>query len=228
MLTPIKSLGPSTTVELEEAEKSVSTPLNGSADHAGIHCIPTREEWLLRLANELRLSFQEVGHPLPERLRVSCSWPSKAGLAPIHRTIGECWPPAASADQTVEIFISPCLGTALDAGETLVHELIHATGVKGHRKDFSEIARTLGLRKPWRVTTATPELRERLNELISRIGPYPHATLDRSMMPYKKDGTRMVKLVCPRDGYIARTTEKWIIQLGTPWCPCGTKMRRGG
>jgi len=226
MSTSIKSLGPSITVELEAAEKFVLTPLNGSADDAGIHCIPTREEWLLRLANELRPSFQEVEHPLPERLRVSCSWPSRAALARIQRTIGDCWPPA-SADQTVEIFISPCLGSALDAGETLVRELIHATGVKGYRKSFSEITRTLGLRKPWRAATATPELRERLNELISRIGPYPHATLDRSMMPYKKDGTRMMKLVCPRDGYTVRTTAKWI-KVGMPWCPCGTKMRKGG
>ena len=213
--------------EIEKAQNDVSILKQQGAESAGFRSSATREAWLLRLVNALRPSFQDVGHPLPDRLRITCGWPSKAALARIHRTIGECWPPAASADQTVEIFISPCLGTAIEASETLVHELIHAVGVKGHLKEFSAIARTIGLKKPWRATTATPELRERLNGLISHIGPYPHATLDRSMVPYKKDGTRMHKLVCPRDGYTVRTSEKWI-DVGMPTCPCGTRMRRAG
>jgi hypothetical protein len=225
MTAPISSIILPGNAELEISRKSVSTRTNGGTDETGIHHIRTREEWLLRLADALRPSFQSVAHPLPDQLRVTCGWPSQAALARIHRSIGECWPPAAGADRTVEIFISPCLGSAIEASETLVHELIHAVGVKGHRKSFSTIARTVGLMKPWRATTATPELRERLNALISQIGPYPHATLDRSMMPYKKDGTRTQKLVCPNDGYTVRTTERWI-SVGMPTCPCGTRMRR--
>jgi hypothetical protein len=210
--------------EVGMTQKFLSPDAYRGADDSGIPSSRTREEWLLRLADALRPSFQVVGHPLPNQLRITCGWPSKAALARVHRTIGECWPPSASADQTVEIFISPCLGSAVEASETLVHELVHAVGVRGHRKDFSEIAKTVGLKKPWRATTATPELRDRLNALILRIGPYPHATLDRSLAPNKKDGTRMRKLVCPYDGYTVRTTAKWI-SVGMPSCPCGAKMR---
>ena len=35
--------------------------------------------------------------------------------------------------------------------------------------------------------------------------------------------TRMLKLECPDDGYIVRTTQKWI-DVGLPTCPCGTEM----
>jgi hypothetical protein len=189
--------------------------------------IETREEWLMCLVNALHPAFEEIGHPLPMQVRVTCGWPSKAALAPRHRRIGECWPSEASVDQTVEIFISPCLGTGLDAAETLVHELVHAAGAKGHRGLFPSIAKTIGLKRPWRATTATPALRQRLNDLISQIGPYPHATLDMSMRPSKKDSTRLRKVFCPACGYTVRTTTKWI-EFGLPTCPCSMLMRVAG
>lgn len=36
-------------------------------------------------------------------------------------------------------------------------------------------------------------------------------------------GSRMKKLECPKCGYAARTTKKWI-EVGLPTCPCGMKM----
>jgi hypothetical protein len=187
--------------------------------------IRNREEWLTRLLILLRPFFAKIGHPLPDHVRVTCGWPSKGGLSRSRRTVGECWPPAASDDGSTEIFISPCLGDALQVAETVVHEAVHATGAMGHRKSFSRIARAIGLRRPWRATRATLELRARLNGLISKIGPYPHATLNAELMPHKKDSTRLLKLFCPEDGYIVRTTEKWI-SVGMPLCPCGTRMER--
>lgn len=184
----------------------------------------TREEWLLRLLQELRHDFRKVGHPIPAQVRVTCGWPSTAALSRSHRRrIGECWCAAASADQTVEIFISPTLADPLQVAETFVHEAVHATGAEGHRRQFSTIAKAVGLRKPWRTTRATPQLRVRLNSLIAKIGPYPHAALNVELMPHKKDGTRNLKLVCPDCGYTVRTTKKWIA-TGHPTCPCGTRM----
>jgi hypothetical protein len=194
---------------------------------AGTSCVSTREEWLIGLVHSLRPAFDVIGHSIPERVRVTCGWPSRAALARSGRVIGECWYPAASADHTAEIFISPCLGDAIGAAETLVHELIHAGGARGHRGKFPAIAKAIGLAKPWRATRATPELRERLNALIWKIGPYPHATLDASMLPRKKDGTRLHKLVCPACGYTVRTTARWI-RVGMPTCPCGMKMTMAG
>jgi hypothetical protein len=188
--------------------------------------IHTREEWLMRLVLALRPSFDLIGHRLPDQVRVTCGWPSKAALSRTgRRRIGECWPSMASADMAVEIFISPCLGEAIDAAETLVHELVHACGAMGHRGKFPQIAKAIGLQKPWRATRATLRLKERLNALISRIGPYPHAALDWSMTPHKKDGTRLHKVVCASCGYVARITEKWL-SVGLPTCPCGTRMQR--
>jgi hypothetical protein len=66
------------------------------------------------------------------------------------------------------------------------------------------------------ATTETPELVERLNEVIERIGQYPHAKLDTSSE--KKQGTRMKKCLCPNCGYIAYTSQKWLDEVGTPTC----------
>ena len=187
------------------------------------HRVHTREEWLVRLEDALRPSFQLIGYPIPNQVRVTCGWPSKAALSRSRRRVGECWPPTASADQTVEIFISPCLGEGVEAAKALVHEMVHATGAMGHRGKFPKIAKAIGLRKPWRATQASPELQARLNALIAKLGPYPHATLDVSMMPHKKDGTRLQKVVCADCGYTIRTTKLWI-EKGLPTCPCGTRM----
>jgi hypothetical protein len=65
------------------------------------------------------------------------------------------------------------------------------------------------------------ELAERLNALCVKVGPYPHASLDRSQV--KKQSTRLIKALCPECGYTIRTTAKWI-ENGLPTCPCGTEM----
>ena len=100
----------------------------------------TREEWLQRMLDALRPCFDKIGHPIPDQVRVSCSWPSQAVRSRSRRRVGECWCAAASADQTVEIFISPCLGDGHQAAECLAHEMVHATGALGHRREFSKIA----------------------------------------------------------------------------------------
>ena len=93
----------------------------------------------------------------------------------------------------------------------------------GHRADFGRIAAAVGLVKPWTATSASEELKSRLNAPIQKIGPYPHAALDLTASPHKKDGTRMIKLECPDCGYVVRTTAKWI-DVGMPKCPCGAEM----
>lgn len=182
-----------------------------------------REEWLSKMADALRPAFVSASHPIPEKIRFTCGWPSHRAMSRKRRVIGECWKAEASKDKTIEIFISPCLGEGPEAAETLVHELVHAGGGPGHRKKFSSVAAAVGLIKPWRATKAGPQLKERLNAMIQNIGFYPHAELDKSQAPHKKDGTRMIKIMCPGCGYTARTTAKWIEQ-GLPVCPCGEAM----
>jgi hypothetical protein len=185
----------------------------------------TRDQWLLEATILLRPRFSDLGRTIPPKLRLACGWPAKRALTRRARTIGECWPPSASADGSVEIFISPALGDPRQVLETLLHELVHAVvGTHcGHRGAFQEVARALGFLPPWRSTPASIHLQQRLNVLLTELAPYPHAPLDYTRVPFKKDGTRLIKIACPACGYLVRTTAKWLSR-GLPICPCGTGM----
>ena len=184
-----------------------------------------REEWLQALKEKLSPMIVEAGGVLPSTLRVSCGWPAKGAFSSKSRRVGECWRPEASADKHTEIFISPCIGEAVEVAGVLAHELIHASGAFNHGKTFKRIALAIGLEGPMRATKAGPLLTERLNGLVADLGPYPHAVLDSQKRPGKKEGTRLVKVMCaaPGCGYTIRTTQKWI-EVGFPVCPCGTTM----
>jgi hypothetical protein len=67
---------------------------------------------------------------------------------------------------------------------------------------------------------------ERICEIVSRIGEYPHASLSPADRPFKRDSTRLIKVVCPQCGYTCRTTRKWLA-VGFPRCPHGDQMRGG-
>ena len=57
---------------------------------------------------DVRSDFEQLGYALPERIRASCSWPSKTAYQQEAR-IGEAWSAKNSADQSCEVFISPVL-----------------------------------------------------------------------------------------------------------------------
>lgn len=177
-----------------------------------------REQWLTSAIERLRPLFN--AYRLPEKIRASCSWPSRKALAK-RRRVGEVW----EGDNNVfEIFISPVLADSVTVAAVLVHELVHcAVGFKfGHRGPFAKCARALGLEGKLTETTAGERLKARLNEVINELGPYPHAELKHSnAMP--KQSTRMLLVKCPRCGYQVRTTLKWL-EVGTPTCPCGVEM----
>jgi len=186
-----------------------------------------REEWLTTAITKLRPVFQEIGFSVPEKIRASCSWPSKSGLAQKKRRIGEAWSAKNSGDDTFEVFISPVLKDPLEVAATLVHELVHcAVGLDaGHRGSFAICARAIGLEGKMTETVAGENLKSRLRTITDEIGPYPHAELKHSNAT-KKQGTRMRKVVCtdPDCGCICRMTAKWIDELGCPTCACGSPM----
>lgn len=188
--------------------------------------IRTREQWLISLADILREDFYKAGLPLPERIKVSCGWPSCGARNKKSRIVaGECWSTLLSRGGNTEIFISPIIEDSLTAAHILVHELVHAAvGVdKGHGSTFKRLALHVGLTGPMRATTAGPELAKRLNTLIDDLGAYPHESLKTLDNGRKKQGTRLKKVVCPVCSYTVRITSKWI-DAGLPVCPCGTHM----
>jgi hypothetical protein len=184
----------------------------------------TREQqWLERAAAMIRDSLipQLAGY----RCRVSCGWPHKAAVARTARRVAECWYPEHSTDrQSHNLFISPALQDPIEVLETLAHELIHvAAGPNvGHKGAFVKIAKSIGFKAPWTTTPATSELMERLNGLLLNLGPYPHAGIDKRGR--KKQGTRLLKVICGACGYTIRTTQQWI-DTGLPTCVCGSEMK---
>jgi hypothetical protein len=182
----------------------------------------TREAWLTAVMAHFKPDFAAHGYPLPERLRVTCGWPSKGALAKA-RVVGQCWYASASADGTVEISISPYLADPVAVGETLLHELDHAAVGPGygHKGPFKTLALKLGLEGPMQSTRPGKELTARLNVLVQKLGDYPHARLNAQQI--KKQGTRLLKAKCVRCGYTVRITKKWIEEVGLPVCPAPLK-----
>lgn len=184
-----------------------------------------REFWLTECVNKLRSDFARAGYELPEKIRVSCSWPSKSGLAVKKKRIGEAWSAENSGDHSFEVFISPVLKDPVEVAATLVHELVHcAVGLEAkHRGPFVKCAKAVGLEGKMTATTAGQELRTRLEELTAEVGTYPHAELKHSNAP-PKQGTRMLKVECVECGCICRMTQKWLDEVGPPTCACGGAM----
>jgi len=185
----------------------------------------TREEWLEGATARLRPIFDEQGYSIPDRVRVACGWPSRAGVAARNRRIGECWAAEASAERVCNIFISPCLDNPVEVLAVLVHELVHAVvglGAK-HGPIFRKCAVAVGLTGKMTATTPTPELVECLNAL--GLPAYPHGKLTPGLKRTKQT-TRLIRVVCPACGYTARIANKWLDESGCPTCPCGQEMAR--
>jgi len=186
----------------------------------------TREQWLNKLVSKLRPYFvKKTGQVIPKRVRVSCGWPSIRGTACKNRRLAECWSDGNSSDDHYEIFISPVESDSIEVSDHLVHELVHTVvGTEhGHKAPFRKIALAIGLEGEMCSSTAGPELREHLQQLVEKIGSYPHASVTPNVKR-NKQSTRLLKCECPECGYVVRVTQKWI-DVGLPTCPCGTEIK---
>jgi len=191
--------------------------------------VALREDWLAQMIDLLRSDFEKIGSPLPERIRVSCGFPSKSALARKAPRVGECWGVESSEDRSFQVFISPVLKESVEVTATLVHELVHCVvGIDcKHRGPFPKVAKALGLEGKMTATTAGEILKTRLKELIEQLGEYPHARLVASNRP-KTQTTRMRLIRCPDCGCICRMTRKWVQEVGCPTCACGGVMELDG
>jgi hypothetical protein len=173
-----------------------------------------REQWLQDALNEVSPVFAGHGYPLPDKIRVTCGFPagSRGG-----KRIGEHWSPVASDDAHHEILISPTLADSSRVLDVLVHELCHASTLgDGHGKKFGKIARLMKLEGKLTATTGGDAFKQDMANILQGLGDYPHAKLNLS--DRKKQGTRLLKAVCPACGYTVRVTAKWAV-FGLPICP---------
>ena len=183
----------------------------------------TREDWLVRLTNELRPIFKEKGFPIPEKIRISIGWTKSK------KAVGECWATKVSADNTTEIFIAPSHSDSMEIADTLVHELIHAAvGLKeGHKGNFKKLALALDLGGKMTSTHRTAKFESWMKPILASIGEIPHAPLTPSRSfssAPAKQGTRLIKCSCPVCGYTVRTCMKWINLMSSPHCPAHGQM----
>jgi hypothetical protein len=174
-----------------------------------------RQAWLERATEMLRPTFKQHGTEIPETLRVSIGTPWGT-----RKAIGQCWHSTASSDGHREVFVSPMLGDADHILATLAHELVHASlpDKTKHGPAFAKLAKAIGLEGKMTATVAGDRFKETIETIKEEIGEYPGGSLDPSQNGAKKQTTRMLKVECEECGYVARTSRKWIEQMGAPYC----------
>lgn len=204
-----------------DVEKAHAEALTEDAARTPAESHDTREAWLVSAVDKLKPLFAEVDKEIPT-VRLSVGWPGGRGKKNL--TIGECWPTVLAADEVAQVFISPVLDEAALVLATLAHELVHVVDdcKSGHKKPFAVIAKGIGLTGKMTATVAGDELKRRLAAIAAQLGTYPHAKLTR-VVPGpggKTKGNRNLKVECRACGYTARTTKKWLEEVGAPLCPC--------
>lgn len=146
-------------------------------DVAVFDALQSREQWLNEAVDRLRPYYRARGLIIPERIRVSVGFTSKGMNS---KRIGETWSSDVSHDGTTEIFLRPDLWEASAVMATLSHELIHAAapGTNDHGAEFKKHMEVLGMIGRATQAKPGPKFQEELNELVSGLGPFPHAKLD--------------------------------------------------
>lgn len=183
----------------------------------------TREAWLTAAVTALTPSLEAVGAAVPP-VRVSVGFPGGRGRK--NAVIGQCWAAEAATDKIAQVFISPTIVDPVQVLATLLHELIHAVdgNKSGHKGQFARVARAVGLTGKMTATVPGEALTASLTAVLDGLGAFPHAALRPGADgAHKPQGTRMLKVQCPADGYTVRTTAKWL-DVGLPTCPCGETM----
>jgi len=203
----------------------------------------TREHWLSSAISLIRPFFKEAtGEDLPDKLRVSCGWPSKGGLSTSRPIFSQTFPPEASVGGNVEIFISPKLSSPVkDDGQgvlpSLLHECLHAVLGPEHDERFKSLSKALGFvgrsLHPPAVNDATKAILERMAVVLNE---YPHARVEppaKEASDTKKSSNRQHKIYCdrvdlhtPPKVYILRGSNE-CLAMGIPNCPnCGAELVR--
>lgn len=177
----------------------------------------TRESWYKTAAERIEQQvFVPAGYIGLPKYRIGCG----GAVIKSKKYAAECFSRESSGDNTYEIFISPRFADPRNILLFIVHELCHVvagTDAK-HKKPFIEVMRAVGMVQPWKDSIAGGDLVSVLHLMLDKLGPFPHAPLIIEKGSGEK-GSRLIKTVCPKCGYIARVTRKWLDEVGAPLCP---------
>lgn len=181
----------------------------------------TREEWLLVAYGKLSPLFESHG-TLPAKVAILTSWAPKRSKREV---LGACYPKSWTENEMTYITITPEVGKEdkVQILGILMHEMIHALGIKGHRKDFGKVAKPLGLLAPWTTLQMSEELTSRFDILAKELPEYPHQKMtpppkEKNDNPKTNGGA--LKFQSPENPkYTVFIYKKWLEEFGPPICP---------
>lgn len=188
-----------------------------------------RETWLTNAVKKLSdIHFTSHGLGFEHPIKISTGWCRGSKKA-----IGQCWSNLCSSEGFVEIFISPVLQDPVEVLATTLHELIHAHlgNGKGHGKEFTKLAREMGLAGRITATFAEPgsDLYKQLEMIAQELGEYPHRRLTPSET--KKEGSGEEKKgawirfkSAKEPTFRCMVSPKSIEQFGIPKDPWGDEL----
>lgn len=208
-----------------------------------------REAWLMDASTELNALFRQAGYKDIDKVKVLISTGFPQGN--VRKVIGQCHHASANGG-IAHLFISPVIEDSLKALHVLAHEKAHSLGFTGHTGDFRKCAIAIGLTgcggtngKGFTSTDIHADWLTAYQDIVDKLGPYPHTKVNLAAGGVKKQTTRMLKASCigldvedsesgfeervpcgmSEDGgaYTIRLTKKWA-ELGLPTCPCGGEM----
>ncbi len=177
----------------------------------------TRESWYMAAARMIEEQvFKPAGYIGLPKYRIGCG----GTVIKSEKHGAFCFHCRNSGDGTCEIFISPRFDDRQKVLRFIIHELCHViVGTdEGHKKSFIEVMRAVGMVRPWTKAMVSEGLNLVLLPMVDKLGFYPHAPLIIEKKPGQK-GSRLIKVACPKCGYVARVTRKWLDEVGAPLCP---------
>lgn len=163
-----------------------------------------REQWLAAFASAAKPSIARNisgGGDEEAAIRLSCGFPPKTGRK---AAVAAVVPPTASQDFTAEIFVSPTVDDAATVAKSII-PLLQLAQAGNWRNAAPSVAKPLDTLPSWSLA------------ILERLGSYPHAALEIAAAP--KQTTRLIKVACLNDAYIARISRTTLEYLGAPICP---------
>jgi hypothetical protein len=161
----------------------------------------SHQAWLASAYKALHAKYLPQA-PKPKDVIVSYGFTKGRGRK--GTAIGQCFADPVPAKKRAVIFVHPCQWTTpLDVLHVLLHEAIHAQFPKaGHKAEFADMARALGLEGKMTATVPSKTLAAELKKLAKKLPTFPKAAFN----PF---GKQVFK---------GSTLRRWV-------CPCGVKAR---
>ena len=194
----------------------------------------SREEWL-RHAVELideQIFNKSLELEYHKDFQIACGWTRRPTVA-----LGETIYPYEGEDVSIDDFfpvtihINCTIKDPIEMIEVLVHECIHAfKGIKGHGKQFAEVAREVGFEKPYTKNHPSQFLVDNCtsiyNQLKEKYGDFPGKAIVMKPQEKKEGQKRIIMLFCPACGMELKADRKMFEKHGQkcPTCSCGARM----